>query len=838
MRLSVATAVACLMTTGLSVADQARAAIRKPTNIDAQGLAPALQLFARQRDIQLVYRSELIGDRKTGGAAGELTVEEALTQLLSGTGLAYQHLGENGITIVPVFGGGNSESSESSSKRSFLDRFRVAQSETSPGLQPPSARGGQGRGEEAENTALDSSKDSDQQTIDEIIVTAQKRDERLQDVPISISVLRGGDLDKSTSEGITESLNRVPGVAAMPYSLQGGGTTVTVRGVAAGGPLFNGSNPVAYYLDSVPFGFVKSAIAPDANAYDLERVEALRGPQGTLYGASALNGVVRVLTHDADLNEFGFKARTSASSTEGGGGNYRGDMAVNVPIAPGKLAVRAIAGYQNLSGWIDRPDRKDSNDAEISNLRLKINAQPTEELSLSVFAWQSRTDNGAPSMGNDSERRGALLDESIATDYDAYGLKVGYDFARVSVVSMTSYLDYKNDSAIDLRDAGLEGLLLSTGVSSHVFSQEVILNSTNNGAWRWTVGASYRSAEDRLIQDIPSLNPPFGINFGNGSEASALFGELSRRFLDDQFEWTLGLRYFEDDVYARQNALNAGQADQPLYHATDSFDSTTPRAVLTWYPNSDLTVYASYAEGFRSGALQDPGIPFPSSLHPDSLKNYEIGAKGRLWGGRIQLDTALYYMDWQDVQQSLTVPYGVTIVTALVNGDSASGIGVDFGVTAQLLDGLELEITVGWNDLAMDTPVSIPNGGVLFNKGDRLNLSPEYTAGASADYVFSIGRNGFEGRLSASANYTSEQSLRTIVGGVQQSISTGDPMLIARTSFSIRAPEHWEVTLFADNVNNEGGTIVGSPFVGSPIPDWDARVRPRTLGVQLDYRFQ
>ena len=103
---------------------------------------------------------------------------------------------------------------------------------------------------------------------------------------------------------------------------------------------------VGYYLDSVPFSLVKSAIAPDFDAYDLQRVEVLRGPQGTLYGANSENGLVRVLTNDADLNNYEFKARSSVSSTDGGGGNYRGDMAVNVPLVDGKLAARLVLGYQ------------------------------------------------------------------------------------------------------------------------------------------------------------------------------------------------------------------------------------------------------------------------------------------------------------------------------------------------------------------------------------------------------------------------------------------------------------------------------------------------------------
>lgn len=192
--------------------------------------------------------------------------------------------------------------------------------------------------------------------LEEVIVTAQKRAERLQDVPIAISVLDGASLDNATVEGVAAALNRVPGVTTVTGSFFGG-TQVTVRGITAAGPVASGASPVSYYLDSAPFGLVKTAIVPDANAYDLDRVEVLRGPQGTLYGAGGVGGVVRILTKDANPDAFEIKARTSGSSTKDGGENYRGDMAVNVPIVAGKLAARAVVGYEDWGGWIDR-DRK------------------------------------------------------------------------------------------------------------------------------------------------------------------------------------------------------------------------------------------------------------------------------------------------------------------------------------------------------------------------------------------------------------------------------------------------------------------------------------------------
>jgi outer membrane receptor protein involved in Fe transport len=215
-----------------------------------------------------------------------------------------------------------------------------------------------------------------------------------------LSRLCGADLDKSSVQSVSDALSMVPGVA-VNVTGQGGETKLTIRGVTAAGSLFAGPSPIGYYLDSVPFGLVRSAVQPYANSYDLNRIEVLRGPQGTLYGASALNGVVRVLTNDADLNDFDFKARASVSSTESGGGNWREDAAVNLPIVDGKLAARLVVGQEHDSGWINSPIGNNINDGDLKNIRLKVNAQPIDDLSIKLGATHEEANFGAPPQGTD-----------------------------------------------------------------------------------------------------------------------------------------------------------------------------------------------------------------------------------------------------------------------------------------------------------------------------------------------------------------------------------------------------------------------------------------------------
>lgn len=839
MRVALAVAVACLALGGIAAANDAKAAIRKSTDIPTGGLGPALAALAEEFDFQVLYRTEVVGKLRTQGASGELTAGEALEHVLGGTGLTYRYLDEKTVTIIPAGSAvpearsatatatsqdSSGEDKEDVQKKSFWGRFRVAQVDQGQGSSASAVGGGASSSQESPKSPVE---------IEEVIVTAQKRAEKLRDVPVSISVLSGSDLDKSTAQGMTELLGRVPGVAADEFFL-GGSTLVRVRGVTAGNALFAGSSPVAYYLDSIPFGFVKSAIAPDLDAYDLERVEILRGPQGTLYGASALNGVVRVLTEDASLDEFQVKSRVATSSTEDGGWNYRGDLAVNAPIIEGKLGARAVAGFEHLSGWIDEPNRnlKDVNDGSNTNLRLKINSQPTEALSISAFTWFSRSDYGAPSGSLDDSIRLSKLAEPIDTAFDAYGFTAQYDFTAFSVKSMTGYVDFTNDSLLDLGTLGASGVRLLTALGARTFSEEFNINSTLVSAWRWSLGGIYRDSTSLLLQRLPPVLPKPTTDTKTVSQSYAVFGELTRLLFDNHLELTAGLRYFEDRVNDEERAF-------PVAPSNVRFSNVSPRAVVTWHPAGQMTLYASYAEGFRSGVPQNGNViaaaPQIPSASPDKLRNYELGTKGSFLDRRVDVDAAIYYINWKDVQQQIIVPApGNPVgIVALVNGQSASGMGVDFGVSAQVSDGLVLGTNLGWNDLKMDANV-LSGGVVLFDKGDRLNLSPEWTLGASADYSFPLGSSGYSGKLSVSANYTSQQDFSSIVVGVRET-GRGDNMLISRASFSVNAASHWMVTVYGDNLNNESG----APYrqLGVAAPDWAPRVRPRTVGMQLEYHL-
>jgi iron complex outermembrane recepter protein len=806
--------VLCLLAT--MPLDASRAAERVfDIDIPAMNAAEALNRLAEQTGSVMLFPYDLARTRQANSVRGRYTLLEGLELLLRNTGLS-GGLSDKRVVIIVQSEGVPEGKGAVVKKRGLLAGIIAVLA----GTPTVDAAAQQATGAEQPPTGLS-----------EVLVTAQRRQERLLEVPISMSVLSGSDLDRSRVEGVTEALNLVPGVATTVAFF--GGTNLMVRGVTASSPTFAGSSPIAYYLDSVPFGLVNTAIVPDANAYDLDRVEVLRGPQGTLYGASAQNGVVRVLTTDADMGGFDLKARGLMSGTDGGEENYRGDLAINIPLIDDKLAARAVIGHQNLSGWIDRPNESKANDAEINSYRLKVNAQPTDKFSIGLSAWASRADYGAPSNANDDGTHSAQLSEPITIDYNVYGLTLGYEARTFSISSTTGYLDYTNSNVQDFGPFVGVPLALFTDLDADVLSEEVLVNSNLDGPWRWSVGGIYRDGEDRLRQNNLGGGAPF--DYANGSESYAFFGEVARRFLDDRLEWTIGARYFHDDVFVKENISQGPPGSAPL-NTRDSFDATTPRVVLTWRAAEDLNVYGSYSQGFRSGFPQSPAVmrAFPTfpAAEPDELHNYEIGLKASRADGRLTVESAIYYIDWQDVQQLLVVPAIGTIVASVVNGAGASGVGVDFALACEPLDGLTIEVNVGWNDLTMDEDV-FSLGTLVFEEGDRLNLSPETTAGASVDYAFPLSGGGLQGRLSASAHYMSEQSSTNMLIGVR-TFGVGDSLVVGRLSAVLESRNHWTATLFVDNFNNEDGAVARNVIL--PIPDWSPRIRPRTIGVQFEYR--
>ena len=691
----------------------------------------------------------------------------------------------------------------------------------------------------AASAATDDS--AEQPKLSEVVVTATRRAEREVTVPISLSVLGGAQLDQSSMQSATDALSLVPGVA-INMNGQGGEPVLTVRGVTASGPLFSGPSPIGYYLDYIPFGLVRSAVEPDPDIYDLDRIEALRGPQGTLYGASALNGVVRVLTNDADPHEFEVKGRVGTSTTDHGGGNWLGDGAINIPVVPGVLGARLVVSSEDDSGWINTPLRTHVNDQNSKNIRLKVTATPTKNLTIKLEATHQQTDEGAPPLATD-DFSASTRDQSITTHWSGYDVHIDYVPLTVfSISSSTSYLTYVNNGSLDIAPGANSIPPLTTLLKSHVFSEELNLLSNLTGPWEWSAGVFYRDARDSFYQTLGDLIPA-PVYEADTSRSEAAFGQVSRFFMEKQLELSVGARYFHDEVGLDQLILFGEPPGTPLLRSETPFNSTTPRVVLSWFPdwipNHNEMMYASYSQGFRSGYPQSELVQVVSTVFPpvkpDKLSNYEVGSKGELMDGMLSYNAALYYMKWDGIQESLGIilPPSTAAIVVNVNGKSASGAGVDLGVTVRPVDALALGVNFSWNGLHEDDSV-YSGGSLLFPVGARIDSSPEYTAGVTAQYDFPLGSHGWMGSFGLVGRYTSEQtttntSTTSALPIVLESnvISTGD------VNLSVNSPTHWRWMLYCNNVGDNRRIPLASQT-----PYENTSMRPRTIGLQLNYDFK
>lgn len=838
-------------------------------DLPSQSLGDSLRAVSMQTNTNLFFDPALVAGKQAKALQVRSTIDEALARLLNGTGIKYEFLDEKTIVLSAekskdddVASGTELDAVSGAGINGFWNHFLLAQSNSSSSSTYAS---------NAEVNAGQAAKEDrrENEMLEEIVVTAQRREENLQDVPISVTVLGGKELDESSFSGVTDALNNTPGFVSTPQTVNGG-TVFSLRGVSTGGSgLATGASPVGYYINGVPFGFVRNAFLPaDPNIYDLERIEVLNGPQGTLYGANSLSGVIRIITRDANTSQFEFKARSSISGTDGGDESTSGDFALNIPLLEDRVAVRFVAGYRDDGGWVDSTNHyqgangltppalpggygNNVNDVVTKSYRLQVRLEPSDATTIDFSAWQSDRDASAMPTSDAYNRTSYPADQPGNEEFTAYGLNIAHDFASFSLSSMTSYVDYQSHME-PLSYPGGGDLRLISNFDSAIFAQEFNLNSTTDGPWRWSTGLFYRQAEDPKDQVLDFLNGTLLQNddFTDSSESYAIYGEIGRSFFNDTFAIQAGLRYFHDEQTLRVNSVVFAAPSVPVgVDFTTTSEALTPRLTLTWQPTTEQSFYASYSQGFRSGYYQQPrGIqnaPSFEPVDPDTLINYEIGAKGSFFSGRLSYEASVFYQDWQDIQRTLGVLLtgtGTGTGTSVgLNGEGASGPGASLSLTVRPLDGLSVGTNLSWNELEADAPIRT-GSFVLYDTGDQLALSPGYTASIFASYDWDLW-GGYGARVSANANHVPEMPMDPFVSGTAPSQFVVHPFMEATTfvnaRLSIDAPEHWTSTLFIDNLTNENADQFQGPILAPPrgLEGHGARPRPRTFGIQFEYKY-
>lgn len=840
---------------------EAQASIKRSTTIPPQDLAPALKALVQEREFQLIYSSELLADQKTQGATGELTLDEALQILLSDTGLTYQYVDDKTISIVPMstqpprsekktstgapLGAPNSteQSSAGDQKKSFWSRFRIAQVDRS-----------QGTSESADIAAAPSSSDA---KLEEIVVTAQKRQERLLDVPQSVSVLSADALAAIGATQLRDFANTVPGLTLTTAGT--GFTQISMRGVTTG---YDISPTVGIYVDEVPYGssspFAQGARTPiDVALFDVDRIEVLRGPQGTLYGASALGGLIKYVSKVPNTKQFGVDLQTGLVETSDGGFGYNASAVLNAPLVADKAALRASGFYTHDGGYIDNVQlgRKDVNRANTYGGRVDLLLTPAEALTVRFSAFlQNISRNGeatvdyaftgAPIDGTLDQRR--FRPEPYDQRFRLVSGTVSYEFGTATLTSISSYQTTHMENASDISPAYVpifatyynrfySTVGLAEGANTDKFTQEVRLSSAGNRKLEWVMGAFYNHetsgrTQVLLLEDLsgqPALNDLYNLSSPTRFREYAAFGDVTW-YLTEKFDISGGLRFAKNDQDFTQNGDGVLTPSKP---AIDSSEHVFTYLANARYRFSDQAVgYLRYATGYRPGApnyaLNDPSTGQPianNTIDADRLKSYEAGIKAETSDRRYGVDLAGYYIDWSNIQ--ILASSGGFSVNANARG-GATVRGAELALTARPTQSLRTVGTFAWQNAR----ISEADAFIGAAAHERLPNVPRFTAAIAADYSLQFGT--LQPTIGASLRHVSARMSSFNAGTHAPQYRLPEYSMVDLRAGLTTGTVDWQ--LYIRNVFDKAAELSADNWRGSAQP---AIAQPRTVGVSATVHF-
>lgn len=805
-------------------------AAAKPSRFDipSQDLAAALTQFGVQSGREIIYASDILATKRSARVHGELEPQAALSALLSGTGLSYRE--RNGkIQIV---------------QEGAADPKRAG-AELAPTVQTAQA-------------ASNATGSTAGRFAEEIVVTANKRAERLHDVPASVSAVTGSTLTAIGAARLEDYTARIPGLVLSNVSFQNGSNQLTIRGITTG----VGANPtVGIYIDDSPFGASNGSGGyqiPDLDPSDLSRIEVLRGPQGTLYGAGSMGGLFKYVTAAPDPTRTFGRVEIGGAQVDDGGSAYSVRAALNVPLTE-KFAMR-VSGYDRTDpGFIRNAQtgETDVNDTHFYGARVALGGAVNDSWNVRLSGILQRdasngsavedhdSNNFQPLYGNWAQRRSpgtGHTNEMFATG----DLQIEGDLGWATLTSSSGYNRQHNNINLDVTSAyapliassfGLAngGAAILTERSLVKYTQEVRLSSPATDRLSWLVGGFYTHEKTFLRQQIVPFDARNGLPFGvplptvldayvyGTFEEVAGFGNVTYHF-DPRFDVTLGLRYSHNKQVQLETLAGVltGAARIP---ASSSDDSVTYLVTPRYRFNDEWMVYGRIASGYRPGGPNLAVSGVPASYGPDTVVNYEAGVKGDLLNKQLSIDVAAFYIDWSDIQLNQRNPQGLNFFG---NAGSARSRGVEASVFWRPVRGLEIDANLVYTlaTLAAD----LPPGSVVAKQGDLLPTTPRWSAHLSADYEFPVWGE-WTGLAGASWRYVGDST------GYFATPPTPRYPLPAYDVFDLRAGitnDVWSLNFYVKNVGNTHGQVASYVLGGA---ERVAVIQPRTFSFALSTKF-
>jgi iron complex outermembrane recepter protein len=706
---------------------------------------------------------------------------------------------------------------------------------------------------------------ADQDSLTEVIVTAQRRAESIQDVPISIGTLNGQQLADYGADGFATFANRIPGLQL--FNAGNDDNQMQMRGVVTS--MDQDQSPqtqtsVGLYLDDLSTAI--SSASPNFVLEDMERVEVLRGPQGTLYGSGSEAGTIRLITRKPQLDIWEAQISGEGAAVSGGAPDWHGSAVINAPLADDVAALRVLTYYRRDGGFFDNPILGLSNTNLLTTYggRVGLLIEPTQTLSflLSVTVQDQRL--------NDNDFYNAFYGYPIRTTYSlepqtadarVVGLNVDWTLPGMTLTQVTGYQSNYQNANLELG-----GFLMgfnqppstydSVGIPSisHVYAQteEIRLRSDDYPLGNWLTGVYFSNTNRNLTQtlDAPgveALNPtlPTGVPEGTITDRLfytnvllhtrqfAVFGDATWK-ITSAWQLSGGLRgyhYQQESSFVSAGYFNGGPT-QDSYGLSQN--GTNPRINLAYHLDTDVMVYTTGSRGFRLGGVNapvpggvcdaPPGPPPP--FKSDDLWNYEVGAKTAWDDRKVTLDGALFYIDFKNFQTQTTLPCGTALI---LNAGTLVSKGLELELTGRPIAALELSFGGSYTDSTLRNDVS--GVGVT---GDRAPYVPKLALNAAVDYSVPLTPRvvGFGG---IDAQYV----------GSRETAFSEQPSYARLPSYSMlngrigvaRGP--LRVALFVDNLGDKHPLIYQNDLQQSTLPSLQtATLRPRTLGIRFTYKIE
>ncbi len=728
-------------------------------------------------------------------------------------------------------------------------------------------------------TADEAKEKEDRQILPSVTITANRRKELAKDVAGAVSVLGGARLDELGVNGVADLAAYVPGLVVS--GTRTGQQQLAIRGITTG--IDQTSATVGVYVDESPVSFNSSysggsTLTVDPNPLDIERVEILKGPQGSLYGASALGGLIKYVTVEPDLRAFNGRAEIGINQVSGGGRGNAVRAALNIPVMTEMFAVRVSAYRREDAGYLDNiaSGKTDINKVTVSGGTVSALLKPSSRFNLRLTADTlsiNGQDDSTPQVnlltlqpinGDFMKVNWQLPVNPSTVKQDRTNLALNYDAGFATLLSSTSYFHGTSDTAVDLTPTtgGLAAMFGANTVNFPILvdnkksTQEFRLTSPDGQSLNWLVGAFYTDEKVLGAQNMDFLSGPAGgpftpifpgvlaFRYGAHLQERSIYANATYKF-SEPFDIQVGLRKTSiRQTYSQNELAILGAPPSPTGDVNSNENHSTGMISPRWHIDPNTMVYARAANGYRPGGpnFDVAGAVSPRTFDSDSLLNLEVGIKGIVPSMQFDYSAALFNTDWKDIQARGVDP--VTGTSFQGNGGRAHTRGLEVEGRWRASPHWVVGGNAALTDAKLDENINIT--GINAKAGNTIPFTPKLAYALTADYSRDVAA-GIQGSFGATVRHVGERTAYfedTKVGtGVQSPVGK----MPAYNVVDLRATlskDIWTLSLFAKNVFDvrgittvNGGYIGPGAIPGTLTPAGVTITQPRTIGVVLRADF-